>query len=1094
MYFSHESDLKVANPYSSLPDHHFWRRAVSRVEPFFVDPVVEPAFLIDKSERIATVGSCFAQHISRSLLDSGFNFFVTEEPGAEIGADEGRRRNYGVFSARYGTIYTVRQLLQLLQEAFAGRQAHDVAWPRKDGMWVDPFRPQIEPDGFPTVESLRASREIHINCVRQMIESMDVLIFTLGLTEAWRSRQDGSVYPLAPGVIAGSFDASIHEFINFSVDEVRADMGNVVKLIRDINPVCRILITVSPVPLIATFEKRHVLVSTAASKAILRVVAEEAVRRFPRLGYFPSYEIITGPHARGQYYGDDLREVEPAGVKHAMRIFKAHYLKNETSLPNVFRASISSDNAKSSGPYDIICDEEVLDLARGETVLSDGSLPWTQRVLFDESRKALNPDAGSSLTNSEFVRSSQLSLLSPRDTLMKRDPFYRVADAPSPSADDEAQVLRARIAEQRERTRSNFSAAQMAAKGGQTPKVIAFYLPQFHAIAENDKVWGDGFTEWTNVRRAKPNFSGHFQPRIPADLGYYNLRDPDVMDRQAALAKRYGIHGFCYYYYYFSGRRVLEMPLERLLETGRPSIPFCVAWANENWTMTWDGRDDVVILDHQYSEDQDRAVITDLMRYFRHPLYIRIDGRPLLLIYRARVIPDVIQTTSLWRQACRDAGIGEIYLAMVEAADLAWAEKDPVRYGFDAAVEFPPHNAGASVPPPEPLYNPNFNGLVFDYDMVVEKYATAPIPPYRRFRGVTLGWDNTARRQDNPAVFINATPAAYQAWLEAALEDVQVANQGPERLVFINAWNEWGEGTYLEPDIQHGHSFLEATRAGLENHASRYQVAVGAISLPSDSGQFVEQTKECFEHDVFTVPFKHSGIDYLDFIRKIDEFRKPRSYFEIGTNSGASAGQMSCDTVCVDPNFQLTADVVGKKRQIHLYQLTSDDFFAQFDLRRQFPSGVDIAFLDGLHLCEFLLRDFINTERFCHSKSVVFLHDCLPLNARMAERIYRSGDPAEGPLWGAWTGDVWRVLFALKKYRPALSVEYLDCPPTGLVAIYNVDPKSDVLKNFYQEALQYMMSLELDEARMRELWKLYPMRSSNSLIDQSEGLQTAFGL
>ncbi len=653
--------------------------------------------------------------------------------------------------------------------------------------------------------------------------------------------------------------------------------------------------------------------------------------------------------------------------------------------------------------------------------------------------------------------------------------------------------LRARVAEARQRTRTVLAPAQVAAQGGEAPKIIAFYLPQFHSIPENDAVWGDGFTEWTNVRRAQPNFKGHLQPRVPAELGYYDLRDSSVMDRQAELAAEYGVYGFCYYYYYFAGKRVLEMPLERLLETGRPAIPFCLAWANENWTETWRGRDHLLILEHHYSDEQDCAVINDLIRYFRHELYIRIDQKPLLLIYRARLIPDPLHTTSLWRQICREAGIGEIYLAMVEAADLAWANEDPARYGFDAAVEFPPHNAGASVPPPQPVYNPNFGGLVFEYDKIVEKYAAAPLPTYCRFRCITTGWDNTARRQDNPAIFINASPLAYEIWLEAVLEDAQIAKRSAERLVFVNAWNEWGEGTYLEPDTFYGRAFLEATRNALDRHSSCYRTSPIARSPSVLEVVSADGPRANMNLSTLTPASPHAGMHYLDFLGHVGTIRKPTSYFEIGTDTGLSIAKWSCDAVCVDPEFKLDVDIVGNKRRMSAYQTTSDDFFIHYDLRQHFPGGVDIAFLDGMHHSECLLRDFINTERCCHSKSIIFMHDCLPLNARMAERTYRAGEVTEGPLWAGWTGDVWRILFVLKRYRPDLSVMYLDCPPTGLVAVYNLNSKSDALQSVYQEAVDYMMSLDAVGEWLINLWQLYPLRSSNELVNRPDLLKIAFG-
>ena len=314
---------------------------------------------------MATAGSCFAQHISRSLRNIGFNFYIADEPGKAMTDAESKRRNYGVFSARYGNIYTARQMLQLFQEAFAGRAPIEAVWQRNDGAYADAFRPQIEPDGFPTVEDLLASRRGHLAAVRHMIERMDVLIFTLGLTEAWCSRIDGSVYPLAPGVAAGSYDPERHRFVNFTFDEIRQDMRDLIEAMRDVNRHCKILLTVSPVPLIATFEPRHVLVSTTYSKSVLRVVAEETVRRFPGVDYFPSYEIITGSHVRGNYYEDDRREVSASGVEHAMRIFLQHYPTTAQPQAAVSLSASAQALASIRAASEVVCDEEIIELARG---------------------------------------------------------------------------------------------------------------------------------------------------------------------------------------------------------------------------------------------------------------------------------------------------------------------------------------------------------------------------------------------------------------------------------------------------------------------------------------------------------------------------------------------------------------------------------------------------------------------------------------------------------------------------------------------------------------------------------------------------------
>jgi hypothetical protein len=348
-------------------------------------------------------------------------------------------------------------------------------------------------------------------------------------------------------------------------------------------------------------------------------------------------------------------------------------------------------------------------------------------------------------------------------------------------------------------------------------RLIAYYLPQFHRIPENDRWWGKGFTEWTNVRRAVPQFEGHAQPQVPAELGYYDLTDPAVMQQQAELARAHGIHGFCYYWYWFAdGKRLLEKPLERLLAGGTPDFPFCLCWANENWSRRWDGGEHEVLMAQDHQLDNNLACLAAMAPYFRDSRYVRVDGKPLLLIYRAELIPDLAAQVLLWRQRLRDEGVGEVYLVCVQSFD----EKNPVALGFDAACEFPPHQIKAlpingSVPGAE-----NFEGRLFDYRHVVLNKLGEARKPWRQLHGVMSGWDNTPRRKSKGTAFLHGSPQWYGHWLQQAIERTERDHPPEERLVFINAWNEWAEGAYLEPDQHQGRALLEATRDALERAAA----------------------------------------------------------------------------------------------------------------------------------------------------------------------------------------------------------------------------------------------------------------------------------
>jgi hypothetical protein len=340
------------NPYSRLPDYCFWRKSVEAVPISEVDPVVGAKFKISTQERIATAGSCFAQHIARTLAREGYNYFVAESAPSGMTPEEASERGYGVFSARYGNVYTMRQMVQLIDRAYGQFAPVDDTWQRPDGTYADPFRPLIEPRGFLTPGAVVAAREEHFAAVQRVLELSSVFVFTLGLTEAWRSKSDGAVFPLAPGVAGGDPDNDRYEFVNFTMADVEDDIKAFIARLRALNPNARVILTVSPVPLVATYEPRHVLVSTAYSKSVLRTAVESVVRRHDFVDYFPSFEIVTGSFNHGQYFERDARSVKPEGVDHVMRLFKKHYL--EPSDANDALQREISMGAR------IVCDEEAL--------------------------------------------------------------------------------------------------------------------------------------------------------------------------------------------------------------------------------------------------------------------------------------------------------------------------------------------------------------------------------------------------------------------------------------------------------------------------------------------------------------------------------------------------------------------------------------------------------------------------------------------------------------------------------------------------------------------------------------------------------------
>ncbi|GGX72706.1 hypothetical protein GCM10007385_46860 [Tateyamaria omphalii] len=347
-------------------------------------------------------------------------------------------------------------------------------------------------------------------------------------------------------------------------------------------------------------------------------------------------------------------------------------------------------------------------------------------------------------------------------------------------------------------------------------KLIAYYLPQFHPFPENDAWWGKGFTEWSNVGKAIPNYPGHYQPHCPIHLGYYDLRLPEIMEEQTRMAKAYGVGGFSYYFYWFDGKTLMEGPLQQMLHRPEIDMPFCLTWANENWTRRWDGREHDVLIGQNHSIADSKALLSHIRPYLEDPRYITIDDKPAFIVYRANIIPDIRAITDAWRAAAQSWGFPDLYLIAAQTFDVG----DPSDLGFDAACEFPPHQTQRrDITDEVGVFNPNFTGSILDYGAIVAGSVAKPEPDHKCFKSVVLSWDNTARNQNAPRILERFSVPAYQSWLTTLCRQVLVQPKysADEKIVFINAWNEWAEGTHLEPDRKYGFAYLHATAQAVQD-------------------------------------------------------------------------------------------------------------------------------------------------------------------------------------------------------------------------------------------------------------------------------------
>jgi len=368
---------------------------------------------------------------------------------------------------------------------------------------------------------------------------------------------------------------------------------------------------------------------------------------------------------------------------------------------------------------------------------------------------------------------------------------------------------------------------------------IAFYLPQYHTIEQNNEWWGEGFTEWSNVAPARPQFTGHYQPHVPDDLGYYDLTDPDVQREQVELAKLYGIGGFCFYFYWFNGKTLLEAPVKNYLDNPDIDFPFCICWANENWTRTWDGMEQNVLIAQEHSPDDDIHFISYVAKYLKDKRAIRVGGKPLLLVYRPQLLPDVRATVARWRQWCRDNGVGEIHLAYTQSFE----KTDPTQYGFDAAIEFPPNNSDIPTYDGDTLETAkDFTGSILDWSPLYQRSENYQTPKYPLYRGLCPAWDNTARRGETSTILVNETPELFEKWAKNAIADTHKRFNTPsERLVFVNAWNEWAEGCHLEPDQKYGYAWLQAIR-------NAHECSSGGSSLAKPAKRIIVTSHDAHPH------------------------------------------------------------------------------------------------------------------------------------------------------------------------------------------------------------------------------------------------------
>lgn len=373
-------------------------------------------------------------------------------------------------------------------------------------------------------------------------------------------------------------------------------------------------------------------------------------------------------------------------------------------------------------------------------------------------------------------------------------------------------------------------------------KAIAFHLPQFHTFPENDQWWGKGFTEWTNVKKGRKRIKNHYQPRVPhQDIGYYKLDNVDALKKQVKMAQEHYIYGFCYYYYWFSGHRLMEKPLDILLSHPEIDIKYCLCWANENWTRTWDGLESNILIKQNYDEKDKISFIHDIKKYLMDKRYIRFRGKPVIIIYNIGAIPDIIDTLNAWKAVAKKEGIGDISIWSMQTFDNQHLNEELKQY-IDREVEFPPHGNSlkAMMKGKEPQSKITQDaGYIYDYCDIVDEILkqhneiTVSHKQDRVYKTVMLGWDNSCRREKGYTIFDNFDLGKYYEWLKDNISYTELKFPPTERYTFINAWNEWAEGTYLEPDEKYGYAALNATTKGILKENFEFNIRKGKSEVVS---------------------------------------------------------------------------------------------------------------------------------------------------------------------------------------------------------------------------------------------------------------------